>query len=109
MALEIAQVPFRSKQDHPPLLPVDGNDALPSGGRHWRCRIFDPARRRVSGRRDFNRYAVLGAETTDDYLILQRPDDADDRFALPGTDVEHLHQAFFFELSQSLIELFVAR
>src|SRR5262249_25220810 len=56
-----------------------------------------------------NRYAILGPETARNDVILQRADDAHNRFAAAGGHIEHLHQPFFFELLQAFVELFVAR
>ena len=52
--------------------------------------------------------AVLGLQPAGDDVELQRADDADDRLAAAAGDVEHLHQPFFLELPQPLVELLVA-
>ena len=77
--------------------------------RHRPRRIGQPSRARCTPRLDLDLHAVLGAQPAGDHVELQRADDADDRLAAAGGDVEHLHQPFFFELPQALVELLVAR
>ena len=90
-------------------LPIDGHGVRlpPSDGtglRRDRPPIAPPSTPRL----DLDFHAVLGAQTADDHVELQRADDADDRLAAAGRDEEHLHQALFLELPQPLVELLVA-
>src|SRR5262249_31500018 len=48
-------------------------------------------------------------EAARDDVVLERADDADQRFAPAGWEVEHLHQPLFFELPDPLVELLVTR
>ena len=47
-------------------------------------------------------------EAAGDHVVLQRADDADDRLAAAGREIEHLHQPFFLELPHPFVELLVA-
>ena len=109
LALEVLQLPFRRKQQDAALLAIRSNRGLASQQRDRPRGIPDPSRNRVCRRLDLNLHAVLGAQTAGDHVELQRPDDADDRLAAAGGDIEHLHQPFLFELPEPLVELLVAR
>src|SRR2546428_3186433 len=109
LAFEVLQLPVRTKEQHAALTTIGGEDRLSAERWNRLRRIRRPSRDSVLCGIDLNLHPVLSAEAADDDVELQRADDADDRFAAPDRHVEHLHQPFFLELLEPLVELLVAR
>ena len=63
---------------------------------------------RIPHRLNLSRDTVLAPEAAGDHVVLQRSDNANDRFAAARREEEDLHQPLFFELLHSLVELLVA-
>src|SRR5437763_7544356 len=101
MALEILQFPRRAEQEHGPLLSIHRDGTLPSHSGRRAAWTIDPSRQRIPGRLNLDLYAVLAPKAARNHVELQRTDDPDDRLAAAGRHVEHLHQPFLFELSES--------
>src|SRR5262245_48292850 len=108
LALEIVALPVGPEQQHATLLTIGAEDGGSTERRYRLYRIRHPPRDGIVGRIDPDLDAVLGAQAADDHVELQRADDADDRLAAAGGEVEHLHQPFFLELLESFVELLVA-
>src|SRR5580765_3654334 len=109
LALEVAKGPLRLEEENAPSEVVQSDRARATRRRRRARRIDLPAGSGVWRGLNHNGHAVLGAQPARDHVELQGADDSDDRLAAISRHVEHLHQAFFLELLQALVELLVSR